>query len=440
MQAERVPLSDTCSAAQQLDQTASQIAAGRTGVLQPSTLVDWTGYSESDHYLYVAPWGDALTACSHGGTLRLKHVRPGWQELSGGLEALPVVVQGETTTPRVFEEYSRYSWCAAGTHLVLTDKAKKQASVRVQVFEGMRQVSLFWVPLQPKHSLSWLQASAHAASICIFSYDHDEDEYLDPDLQSAIEVQFFSTSGMLTASFSLVSASLCELTSDHCYLLVLAKASTQLQMFCPSQSACVARVDLGLSPVDFECETSMMGVSVDGRTAAVWSQNRILTIVSPSSQSAVASAAFIGEECTECALCPSGSGQSWSWDNLAVGVHSVALVPHAGACLSILDARPGAVGTVLYQGEGNSPVCDPSGRLFAVSVGAGEGVRVLDGSSGTMLASHVPPLHQHAQKMPGRTVFLQQLTWMPDGLGLCYKAPSEVSGVVHCLYVSLRFG
>ena len=110
---------------------------------------------------------------------------------------------------------------------------------------------------------------------------------------------------------------------------------------------------------------------------------------------------------------PDETGQAWWSPGLALGQHSVALAHEPGNKMVLMDLQ----GRLIWHGPGQWPERDPTGRFFAVSLV--DGLQVLDGTTGSVLASYGRGLS--SLRSEPCISELSDLDWWPSGLGLCCR-------------------
>ena len=121
---------------------------------------------------------------------------------------------------------------------------------------------------------------------------------------------------------------------------------------------------------------------------------------------------------------------AWWCFGLALGQHSVALAHQPGDKMVLMNFQ----GRLLWQGLGQWPKRDPTGRFIAVILVSA--LRVLDGKTGTVLAAFGPELLLSSST---------DLSWWPSGLGMCCRMWAKTSDLgstpleVNILFLALGF-
>ena len=383
-QEERLPAREA-SMRQQLDLWARSAAAIRAGGLH---LACELGNLLDLQLVELSPQADrvAVVLLDNTGRVDLLPIAGTQHDLASQLSA---PAPGQTLNPPSSGQVKllELQWSPSGQRLVLVTRERSRASrsVRVSTFEGARLVGSFVEPLLTgRERFCSLDISQDATTMLLtLRYG------------GMSRVVAGSAQGSIAARHPRVPIASRTAPLDGGRLLAVSSAGDRLYVC----SAAGVR-ELGLH----------RAAAVHDRVL-VSSRGRLATVVLGSSSGLNELLLVdlmrqgVQQSCELQAARLAGSSAPLLVRSLAQGAHAVALrFPHDQ--IGVIASSGGDFGRELFRCEGSCPQWDPSGGRFLAVARDCDGLHVLDGTSGAVLASW------HANAV------LSQLRWLPDSRGI----------------------
>ena len=380
------------------------------------------------------------------------------RRLQAGLDALPELDCLLSGTPLpaplstlLHTDYidAATCWSPEGTHLVHVESNDAGTRAKVtswQVCPDLGIAAAFDLetcPDEDGESLA-MYATSGAQSVCFVAAEpasHDTEELV-------CVVRFYTMQGNLAACHCLPLARLWRFHAGRAIFLALTDAGIRLYV-CGAHTAAPSCVSLPAEPPD--CEALGFMISPDCQWAVLWrvgSLEHEFIFVSLVEVPTVV--------CRKVHPVSILGGQASEEANLhaehVIGRHSILLVlpgslDHGAVTLQLMDARPGSQGMLICQPCGSTPiVASPSGHFFAVCTAARDGVHVLHGLSGDIMAS-VPMADSIDRTVVicGGSMEICDIMWHSDGRGLSCSCKPAVSSesvppdVCTAVYGRMRF-
>ena len=378
------PPSSSCSARQQLDLWARSAAAIRAGGLRQLRELGDLGMFLLDD---LSPQADRFAVVSRGGcTVAMVPASCACGRSLLEPEQQPWLPYGEST---------HVAWCPDGQHLAVSTQQGR--CLRVSIFSRANPVRSFVEPLAEQETCTALHGSAGAAAVLLTIGSPASQ-------QTSRQQRVVAASAQGSITRHPPVDCLCWTLAHNATCLVGVASAADRLYVCSTSS--MVTVSLRQSLPGATCALA----SSWGRSVSVWRQGgsgstarHALLLVDLAGQ-------CLERGCDLEQLCTASHGL----DKLRQGAYSAAVLPEGSGQVHVLaTSGPVDFGRHRFTVYGNLFEWDPTGRFLAVGSSVSGRLSVMDGVSGSFLASWLGL----AADTTGR-VWVTQLRWLPGSAGL----------------------